>query len=49
MNNLWLKRDNAFIKQFDPETVEQVEKFMKAFNDYLETQIMELGGNADEN
>ena len=45
MNNLWLKRDNAFIKQ----TVEQVEKFMKAFNDYLETQIMELGGNADEN
>lgn len=21
MNNLWLKRDNAFIKQFDPETV----------------------------
>lgn len=49
MNNLWLKRDNVFIKQFDPETVEQVEKFIKAFNDYLETQIMELGGDADEN
>ena len=48
-HNLWLKRDDAFIKQFDPETVEQVEKFMKAFNDYLEIQIMELGGNADEN
>lgn len=47
-HNLWLKRDNAFIKQFDLKTVEQVEKFMKAFNDYLETQIIELGGNADE-
>lgn len=48
-HNLWLKRDSAFIKQFDPETVEQVERFMKAFNAYLETQIMELGENADEN
>ena len=48
-HNLWLKRDNAFIKQFDHKTVEQVEKFMKAFNDYLETQIIELGGTVDEN
>ena len=48
-HNLWLKRDHAFIKQFDSETVEQVEKFMKAFNDYLEAQIMELGENTDEN
>lgn len=48
-HNLWLKRDNAFIKQFDYKTVEQVEKFMRAFNDYLETQIVELGGNTDEN
>lgn len=48
-HNLWLKRDNTFIKQFDQKTVEQVEKFMRAFNDYLETQIVELGGNADEN
>lgn len=48
-HNLWLKRDSAFIKQFDSETVEQVERFMKAFNDYLETQIMELGETADEN
>lgn len=47
-HNLWLQRDDAFITQFDPKTVEQVEKFMKAFNAYLETQIMELGGNADE-
>ena len=47
-HNLWLKRDNAFIKQFDLKTVEQVEKFMKVFNDYLETQITELGGNVDE-
>lgn len=48
-HNLWLKRDHAFIKQFDSETVGQVENFMKAFNDYLETQIVELGRNADEN
>ena len=48
-HNLWLKRDSAFIKQFDPETVEQVEKFMEAFNAYLETQIMELGETANEN
>ena len=48
-HNLWLKRDNAFIKQFDSKTVKQVEKFMKEFNDYLEAQIMELGGNTDEN
>ena len=48
-HNLWLKRDNAFIKQFDRKTIEQVERFMGAFNEYLETQIIELGGNADEN
>ena len=48
-HNLWLKRDNAFVNQFDQKTVEQVEKFMRAFNDYLEAQIVKLGGNADEN
>lgn len=48
-HNLWLKRDDAFIKQFDNKTIEQVEKFMEAFNEYLETQIIKLGGNADEN
>lgn len=48
-HNLWLKRDNAFIKHFDDKTVEQVEKFMRAFNDYLEEQIMELGEIIDEN
>lgn len=47
-HNLWLKRDDAFIKRFDGKTVEQVEVFMKAFNDYLEAQISELGGNVDE-
>ena len=48
-HNLWLERDNAFIEQFDSEVIEQVEKFMTAFNKYLETQIVEFGGNADEN
>lgn len=48
-HNLWLKRDNAFIERFDLKTIEQIEEFMKAFNDYLQTQIEELGGNIDEN
>ena len=47
-HNLWLKRDDAFIKQFDKKTVKQVEEFMRAFNDYLEAQITELGGNTNE-
>lgn len=29
--------------------IEWDEEFMKAFNDYLEAQIIKLGGNADEN
>lgn len=48
-HNLWLKRDEAFIKQFDRKTIEQVENFMSAFNDYLAMQIAELGGSTDEN
>ena len=47
-HNLWLKRDDAFIKQFDKETVKLVEAFMTGFNDYLEVQISELGGNTNE-
>lgn len=45
----WLKRDDAFIKQFDQKTIGQVETFMKAFNEYLEKQIAELGGTTNEN
>lgn len=48
-HNLWLKRDDAFIKRFDKKTVTNVEKFMLAFNEYLEQQINELGGTFDEN
>ena len=48
-HNLWLKRDDAFIKQFDKKTVMLVEAFMTEFNNYLEKQITELGGNTDEN
>ena len=48
-HNLWLKRDDDFIRQFDPGTLKQVERFMKEFNDYLETQIIITGGNTDEN
>ena len=47
-HNLWLKRDDAFIRQFDENAVKQVEEFMRAFNDYLEEQIAELGGNTNE-
>lgn len=48
-HNLWIKRDEAFVKRFDKETVANIEKFMFAFNEYLEEQIIELGGTYDEN
>ncbi|MDD7388641.1 MAG: MarR family transcriptional regulator [Lachnospiraceae bacterium] len=48
-HQLWLKRDHAFIKQFDKETVKEVEDFMTAFNQYLEQQIIDLGGTVYEN
>ena len=48
-HNLWLKRDDDFIRQFDPGTLKQVERVMKEFNDYLEAQIVKLGGTTDEN
>lgn len=47
-HNLWLKRDDEFIKQFDEKIVKQVEMFMIAFNDYLKVQITELGGKINE-
>ena len=47
-HKLWLSRDDAFISRFDSKTVEQVENFMKEFNDYLEAQIVKLGENTDE-
>jgi DNA-binding MarR family transcriptional regulator len=47
-HNLWLKRDDAFIKQFDNDTLKLVEAFMTKFNNYLEIQISALGGHADE-
>ena len=48
-HNLWLKRDNEFIKQFDKEAIKQIETFMTEFNNYLEKQIYNLGRNTDEN
>ena len=48
-HHLWLKRDDIFIKQFDKGTVKEVENFMYKFNEYLEQQIIELGGTIDEN
>lgn len=48
-HDLWLERDDAFIKQCDAESIRQVEQFMKLFNLYLEKKISELGGNTDEN
>lgn len=47
-HTLWLERDDAFIKQFDKKTVKLVEAFMTEFNNYLEKQISELGGNINE-
>lgn len=36
------------MEQFDSETLRQVETFMRAFNDYLESQISKLGSTANE-
>ena len=47
-HNLWFKRDDAFIKQFDNDTLKLVEAFMTEFNNYLEIRISALGGHADE-
>lgn len=43
-HNLWLERDKQFLNQFSTEQLEQISTFMIAYNDYLETQIQELGG-----
>lgn len=44
-HNLWLKRDNEFLSKYDKCELDKLEKFMIDFNDYLEKQIKELGGN----
>ena len=48
-HNLWLKRDNEFLENYDKEYLTEIEKFMIDFNKYLEEKINELGGkqNAD--
>lgn len=47
-HNLWLKRDDAFLQQFDETTLLQIEKFMRAFNEYLNEQIDALGGASQD-
>ena len=47
-HELWLQRDEAFLRQFDEATLEQLEQFMTAFNGYLEQQIRQLGGKHAE-
>lgn len=39
----------AAIGDWKEPNVNQIANYMKAFNDYLEAQIIKLGGNADEN
>lgn len=36
---LWLQQNEAFLQQFDSHTLDQLEQFMKVFNDYLDQQI----------
>ncbi len=41
-HELWEKRDMEFLARYPKEKVETVYEFMKEFNDYLETQIVDL-------
>lgn len=45
---LWLERDDAFLNQQDADDLARVNAFMKNFNDYLDAQIAELGGDGNE-
>lgn len=48
-HNLWLERDNAFLKKYSKAELDAMQNFMQDFNNYLEEKIAELGGqnNAD--
>ena len=48
-HNLWLKRDDDFLKQYDPKYLAQIQAFMEDFNNYLEEKIMETRGTEDVN
>ena len=48
-HELWLKRDDDFLKKYDKEYLNQLQNFMSDFNEYLEEKINELGGKEDVN
>lgn len=48
-HNLWLKRDDDFLKQYDQKYLAQIQEFMEDFNHYLEEKIIETGEREDAN
>ena len=48
-HELWLKRDDDFLKKYEKEYLDQLQNFMSDFNEYLEEKITELGGKEDVN
>ena len=47
-HKLWLKRDDAFLKRYQEEQLAGVKEFMTQFNQYLDEQIEELGGQEND-
>ena len=48
-HNLWLERDNAFLQKYSKEELNEIQRFMLDFNNYLEDKIAEIGGKTDVN
>ena len=48
-HNLWLERDNAFLQKYSKEELNEIQRFMLDFNNYLENKIAEIGGKTDVN
>lgn len=48
-HQMWLERDEAFLKQFTEKQRKEIFMFMTRYNIYLEEKIQEIGGKADGN
>ncbi|MGN1168036.1 MAG: MarR family transcriptional regulator [Lachnospiraceae bacterium] len=46
-HNLWLERDNAFLQRYSKNELDEIQRFMLDFNNYLEDKIIELGEKKD--
>ena len=48
-HNLWLQRDNAFLQKYSKKELDEIQRFMLEFNNYMEDKIAEIGGQNDVN